>query len=121
MLRLEEDNSAAKRVMDTGRNPTLRHLNRTHRVDLRSLHEQVNAGNMIVSQCPTNNMAADVLTKGFTNADKWKHACNLINHIRLADVAWSNPKHSLNAKATSGMQVPALPAAGSPNRVVIEF
>jgi ribosomal protein L16/L10AE len=66
-LVLEEDNSAAKRVIETGRNPTMRHLNRTHKVDLRFLFEQVANGNMEVRQCPTDSMAADILNKAFTN------------------------------------------------------
>ena len=38
-LNFYEDNQAAIQVLKTGRNPTLRHLGRTHRVDLAWLHE----------------------------------------------------------------------------------
>ena len=93
-LVLEEDNSAAKRVIETGRNPTMRHLNRTHKVDLRFRFEQVANGNMEVRQCPTESMAADVLTKAFTTKEKWQHACKLINHTTLSEINWIDPPNS---------------------------
>ena len=118
ILQFEEDNSAAKRVIDTGRNPTMRHLNRTHKVDLRFLHEQVEQGNMIVNQCPTAEMAADVLTKAFTNEDKWKHACSLIGHTKLNEISWTDPRPASSKSEPKG---PATPASQGNTRVIIEF
>jgi len=39
-LLFQEVNAAAIRIIETGKNPTIRHLGRTHRVDLAWLHEQ---------------------------------------------------------------------------------
>ena len=38
-LRFLEDNSAAIRVIETGKNPNMRHVGRTHDIDLMFLHE----------------------------------------------------------------------------------
>ena len=57
-LRIIGDNSAAIRVMRTGRNPTMRHLPRTHRVAVAWLHEQYCNEDLEVSQIPTAGMAA---------------------------------------------------------------
>ena len=117
VLQLQEDNSAAKRVVETGRNPTMRHLNRTHKVDLRFLHEQVERGNMTVVQCPTLEMSADIFTKAFTSSDKWTHALNLICHSKPNDIQWYNPR----PMASSGTRIPAAPAKPRCSRVIIEF
>ena len=39
-LLFQEDNAAAIRIIETGKTATIRHLGRTHRVDLAWLHEQ---------------------------------------------------------------------------------
>ena len=43
-LDFEEDNQAAIRIMESGRSNSIRHMARTHRVDLAWLHEQVAFG-----------------------------------------------------------------------------
>ena len=117
VLKLEEDNSAAKRVAETGRNPTMRHLNRTHKVDLRFLHEQIENGNMIIVQCPTDRMCADIFTKSFTNAEKWYHACNLIGHVYPSQINWIDHR----SDKICGNHRPATPATPRYDRVIIEF
>ena len=61
-----EDNQAMIRVCETGRNPTMRHLGRTHGVSVAWLHEQL----YIRKLCPIEyteslDMAADIYTKAF--------------------------------------------------------
>eukprot|EP00969_Alexandrium_andersonii_P074225 3274086-Alexandrium_andersonii.AAC.1 len=41
---LGEDNQACIQVLTSGQNPTTRHLERTHAVSVKWLHEQCNAG-----------------------------------------------------------------------------
>ena len=115
-LNFKEDNSAATRIIETGRNPTLRHLNRTHKVDLRFLHEQVKSEAMKIEQCPTKEMCADIFTKGFSTAEKWVHALSNINHAVLDNMNWSNGQ---NAAPVCGPKGPT-DFTGC-NRVLIEF
>ena len=39
ILSVHEDNQAMMRVVETGRNPTMRYLHRTHRISIATLHE----------------------------------------------------------------------------------
>jgi len=79
-----EDNAAAIQIMKTGKNPTIRHMGRTHRVDLAWLHERVVSGEIVLTCCQSCDMAADISTKPFTNRDKWLEVCRLINHMGVA-------------------------------------
>jgi hypothetical protein len=69
--RLMEDNAAAITVIKTGRNPTMRRLQQTHRINLDSLHEAVVEGRIVIEHCPTKVMCADIFTKSSFNAHEW--------------------------------------------------
>ena len=84
-LRFREDNAAAIQILKTGRNPTIRHMGRTHRVCLRWLHDEISR-NYGLEYCESALMCADIFTKAFTDKDKWHHACLLIAHVRPADM-----------------------------------
>ena len=82
-LTFEEDNTAAIAVVKTGKNPTMRHLDRTHgvceawlREHLATRPEEVN-----LVYCESAKMAADILTKGFTDQVKWQHATSLVGLV----------------------------------------
>ena len=60
----------------------MRHMGRTHRVDLAFLHECLENGHFSIEYCDTKRMAADVFTKAFTNSQKWEHATSLIGLSR---------------------------------------
>ncbi len=78
-----EDNQAMMRVIETGKNPTMKYLNRVHRMSIANLHERLGNGtskdkvNMVYTK--SEAMAADIYTKVFTDKSKWEHACDLIN------------------------------------------
>jgi hypothetical protein len=73
-LRFHEDNQAACRIIDIGHSSALRHCTRTHRIDLGLLHESFEDEHCSLCYCPTDKQSADILTKGFTDAEKWNHA-----------------------------------------------
>ena len=73
-----EDNEAGIRILETGRNPTIRHLGRVHKVGIAFLHECYERGDVIMQYTPTDRQSADIFTKCFLLTDKWIHARNLI-------------------------------------------
>jgi hypothetical protein len=78
-----EDNQACIRVLETGRNPTMRHLDRCHRVSVAGLHERLGnpetKDNVEVVYTDSSVMAADIYTKAFTDPEKWERVCQLVN------------------------------------------
>jgi len=121
-----EDSSAAIRVIETGRNPTMRHMSRTHGVDLCFLHECLEKGLYSIEYCDTKRQAADIFTKAFPNAQRWSHACCLIGLSRPGQF-W--PAHLPNLlggdSARKGAAGKAAPAASGgaqfPQRRIVEF
>ena len=85
-----EDNQATIAVCKTGKNPTMRHLGRTHQVDVAWLHERFQSKDFELQYTESEHMAADIFTKAFTDSEKWKHACSLINLVDPATF-WTVP------------------------------
>ena len=73
-------------VVRSGRNPTMRHLERTHGISITSLHEHFSKDHFVLMYEITAKMAADIHTKGFTNPLAWKKACMLINLLEPEDL-----------------------------------
>jgi hypothetical protein len=80
-LYFHEDNQAMIQVVKNGRNPTMRHLGRVHRVAVAWLHERWLAGDFIIFYEKSELMAADIYTKGFSDKGKWTAVCWLINVV----------------------------------------
>ena len=78
-----EDNQSMIRVIMTGKNPTMRHLDRVHRVAVATMHERLGdpetKDNVDVYYTKSDHMAADIYTKAFTDPTKWGEVCKLIN------------------------------------------
>ena len=66
-----EDNQAMIRVCQTGRNPTMRHLGRTHRISVAWLHERFAELGIDLRFEMTHRQAADIYTKAFHELLKW--------------------------------------------------
>ena len=81
-----DDNQGMIGVVRTGRNPTMRHLERTHGISITSLHEHFQRENYVLLCEVTSKMAADIHTKGFKNPLAWKRACMLINLLDPGDL-----------------------------------
>ena len=70
VLRLFQENQATARIITTGKAPTLRHIKRTHQVCIAWLHQVVADLGLLLTDCDTGVMAADIFTKHFVNRDK---------------------------------------------------
>ena len=64
-LVVHEDNQAMIRVIETGRNPTMQYLGRTHRVSVQWLHEVFKREHIRCEYARTDVMAGDIYTKAF--------------------------------------------------------
>ena len=87
VLAMYEDNQAAIQVITTGRNPTMRHLHRTHGISVRWLHDlffpKDESGNKVqcvykLNYCESSNQRADIFTKAFRDPREWVRVRNLI-------------------------------------------
>ena len=85
-LLFHDDNQGVIGVVRSGRNPTMRHLERTHEISITSLHEHFSKDHFVLMYEITAKMAADIHTKGFTNPLAWKKACMLINLLDPEDL-----------------------------------
>ena len=76
---LLEDNQATVQILKSGKNPALRHIARTHRVNFAWLSEAFRTcDQMDIKYCSTHELFANIMTKGFANADNWDRATALI-------------------------------------------
>ena len=57
-------------VCRAGKNPTMRHMGRTHRVDVHWLHETFKHKWLDLVKTGMHYMRADIFTKGFESLDK---------------------------------------------------
>ena len=81
VLCVHEDNQAMIRIIETGKNPTMRYLHRTHRISVAWLHEVFGGKDLELVYEVSSKMAADIFTKAFTEKTSWRAVCALINHI----------------------------------------
>ena len=82
------------RVCETGRNPTMRHLNRTHGVCISGLKERFDEDGYNLFYERSAKQSGDIYTKMFDSADKLAAVCYLINvidpeHLDIAEVSYS--------------------------------
>ena len=75
-----EDDEAVIEMIIKGRNPTMRHVSRTHRVALDWLFDPIDLDSKIqIKYIDTKNQLADILTKGNFTRDEWNHLLTLFN------------------------------------------
>ena len=68
-----EDNDAVIKMMLKGRSPNLRHVTRTHRVDLDWLFERIRQDpGIFLKYVKTRYQIGDLLTKGAFTAELWR-------------------------------------------------
>ena len=74
-----DDNQTMIGVVRTGKNPTMRHLERSRGICIAWMHEVFQEGYVSLAYEVTAKMAADIHTKAFKDNVSWAHACQLIN------------------------------------------
>ena len=78
ILKIWEDNEATIKVVKKGYSAKLRHVTRTHKVNLGSLYEVFRGEDHEIKHVATNEQSADIFTKGLEPA-KWDNAISLLN------------------------------------------
>ena len=110
-----EDNQATIRILESGRSPAFRHTDKTQRVNLAWLAEQFRRKHYKLTHVSTELQAADILTKPFTNAEKWQGGLKLMNIASKLDVpgmpAAVSPRLEKSEARNTG---------GAPNRILVE-
>ena len=73
-----EDNDAVIKQCVKGRSPAMRHVARTHRVDLDWLWERIREDpGVFIKYVGTKEQIADLFTKGSFTAEQWNRLCRL--------------------------------------------
>ena len=65
-------------VVETGRNPTMRYIGRTHGVSIAWLHERFKDKHHLMTYGESSKQAGDIFTKPCIDAAKWESVCDLI-------------------------------------------
>jgi hypothetical protein len=78
-LHMMEDNEAMIKICHSGTNPTVRYLNRTHKVGVAWLMEVFNLPKCDIYKIDAKLQAADIGAKRITCVDTWRSNCVLIN------------------------------------------
>ena len=81
-----DDNQAMIAVIRSGKNPTMRHIERSHGISITWMHEMFLLSYIILIYEITSKMAADIHTKAFRDPMAWKRACMLINVLEVSDI-----------------------------------
>ena len=66
-----EDNQAVCTILREGRTNAMRHVHRTHRVNIDWLYEIVHEENIAVRYVDTNAQLTDILTKAFARSEEF--------------------------------------------------
>ena len=75
-----QDNTATIQVIKNGFSVKLRHLGKTHKIDVTSLYDAFKADDLELEHCPTDMQAAGVFTKNL-DPPKWNHALSMIGIV----------------------------------------
>ena len=77
IFRIKEDNTATIKVLKKGYSNKLRHVSRTHKLNLGVVHEAIVDEGILLEHVPTDHQAADAFTKDLA-ACKMGHALELL-------------------------------------------
>jgi hypothetical protein len=115
-----EDNQAMITVVNSGRNPTMRYLKRTHRVSVAWLHEKFKGDDLLLVYELSAKIAADIYTKAFVDGLKWQEVCGLVNIIdpsMLRDLSYVQDLIDNTPSLTGGVPTAIEAPEGLPTKV----
>ena len=93
-----EDNDAVIKMVIKGRAPTLRHVPRTHKVDLDWLFERMRDDpGIYLKYVGTKEQIADIFTKGNFSKDAWQSLCRLAQIGPPPGSKWQFPNTAATA------------------------
>ena len=84
-LLVHGDNSASISIAKSGKNPTMRHMGRTHGVSLSWISNEIKCKRLDLGYINTGDMAADIFTKFYTKE-------NVIHGVRCAASSECTPE-----------------------------
>ena len=119
-LYIFEDNEAVIKIIINGRGPTMRHVSRTHTVELDWLFDRIDSEPKIqIKHVDTENQHADMLTKESFTRDEWNHLLRLFNILSFSMFSCSHISKFLSdpigkQRAMSKRCQEATPSEGSP-------
>ena len=117
-----EDNTAFIQVCRSGRNQTMRHLNRHHRISVGFLHEVFQRSDWELLYTPSEEMCADIFTKAFSDPTKWRAARMLVNIASKTELnELLVPCHGGDRAPTTGKVSTAAPAKSAIDDIMIFF
>ena len=76
-LAVAEDNEAAIKIIQKARSMALRHLPRTHRIDVHWLFEVCSHPRVRMRYCITKQQIADLMAKALNNLATWEHLLDI--------------------------------------------
>ena len=76
-LQCHQDNSAVIQIVEAGYSPKLRHVSKTHRINLSSLYEVFEDPSVRLTYISTDKQCADIFTKALAPC-KFPHALDLL-------------------------------------------
>ena len=119
---ITEDNTTAIRVITSGKKPTIRHMSRTHRINIQFLHAPVVRKQVQLVSCRTDHMCVDIVSKHCTNLPIWRNVLENILHVRVQHVWGSVAEKSVHKprKAKSG-ETSASPSQLAADRTLVEL
>ena len=85
-LTVAEDNQAAVRVVISGKNPNMRYLSRTQRIDIARLNQFYENKLFSFVDCPTEYQAANMMTKAISDSREWRREMQTTGHFALDEM-----------------------------------
>ena len=98
-MTLMEDNESTFQIIKTGKNPTMRHISRTHGVNVQWLHDAFTKRLFKMKITRTDEQVADIFTKHMPEKTSWKKAVNDINTGPIGGPPSLPPVHDPEAQA----------------------